>query len=133
MKHYGPLLLSQYNTTEFKKLQAKWYRKLGKNGFKDIENTESPQEMLHEWASRFFHNSFNQTKFTARREYYYRAEQFLYSHSFESALDLYIWESHASGKSLREIAEEIKKRKIKMNKDTINKIIHVLRKIMLES
>ncbi len=93
---------------DFKKLQAKWNKKLEKSGFIDIEDET---ERLKSWSIRWrTKKRLNEAK--ARQPYYELATQFLSEYEFESNLDQIIWEYHSNGLSIREIADTLKKVKI---------------------
>jgi DNA-binding NarL/FixJ family response regulator len=92
-------------SNELKKLQAKWYKKLAKEGFKDIEVQESPLEMLHTWDSLYFLSRYTPEQFKAKQLYYERAAQFLHSHVFETSREKSIWEQYSQGLSARAIAK----------------------------
>lgn len=93
---------------DYEKLRAIWYKKLQKEGFKDIEQDE---DNLKEWSTKFFLNHDKTTR-EAKESYYSMATQFLNEYNFESNLDKVIWEYHANAMSVREIAETLRKAKI---------------------
>jgi len=95
----------------FKALQKKWYSKLKKEGFEDIEQDE---ENLKVWSQVFFgKHSIEQIQ--AKQAYYQMATNFLEEYPFETERDRIIWEYHANGISAREIVVLFKKIKIKIN------------------
>lgn len=81
-----------------------WYEKLKSSGFEDVE--DGPY--LKEWHSCYFQIRHKPYAFKVKQDYYYHATHFLLVHDFDSYLDRAIWELHAKGTSVREIAEEIK-------------------------
>lgn len=97
------------NKAQFKKLQDKWYRKLEKSGFEDIEDTNSPREMLKTWDSQYFLHIGTPMQFEARQIYFEMCTNFLNTHKFISEADKAIWELHTEGFSLREIAKKKKR------------------------
>lgn len=96
--------VSQYSSPKFKKLQKKWYDKLAKSGFQEIEDTNSPREMLKQWHNNYFRNKNRQLTFKEKETYFKNATWFLHSHVFETSLEKRIWEAHSDGLSLSETA-----------------------------
>lgn len=100
---------------EFKALQTKWYEKLKKKGFEDIETDE---DNLKVWHSFFFtdrrENRYTKGSWDSKEEYYRLAGQFLHEHEFIDATDRFIWEHHAAGKNNREILDLLKSRRTKV-------------------
>ncbi len=95
---------------DFKSLQEKWYKKLEKSGFKDAEDS---QENLHTWSYIFSRNCDKHKELMLAKQTYYRmATNFLNDYNFESNLDKVIWEYHANGISVRDIAKLLKKAKV---------------------
>jgi hypothetical protein len=111
---------------KFKKLRDKWYAKLEKTGFKDIEDNKYDEPKLKVYDYLKF-KAIPPDLHEARKKYYSNCRDVLNVHRFESVLHRKIWELHTDGMSLREIERAIKQ---EYKKDTINAII---RKISLES
>lgn len=86
-------------------LVIEWDQKLRESGFIDIEDRDSPREMLKSWHSTLFIHRFDQERFSARQQYFELVTQFLHSYEFDSELEREIWFLHSEGKSLREIAK----------------------------
>lgn len=93
-----------YQTRAFKALDAKWQKKLSAEGFDDIEDRDSPREMLKAWHGTVFKNNLTPDQFLARQEYYTQARSFLEHYKFKSPLDKRIWRLHSEGLSYRNIA-----------------------------
>jgi hypothetical protein len=110
----------------FQKLQQKWYAKLEKSGFKDIEQDE---DNLKRWSSDFTTKKFLDT-YEAKADYYYMATQFLNDYKFETQIERVIWEYHAEGISNRNVAKLLKKVKISMSHSSVLIIVSRLKKIM---
>lgn len=110
----------------FKKLQAKWYKKLKASGFEDIEDVSSPNELLKTWDSQYFLQRYDPGRFKAKERYFELARQFLQDHVFETTREKDIWAEHAEGRSTREIA---RRRRIPAGR--IRKIIKPLEELML--
>lgn len=118
---------SRFNNKEFKDLQTTWYEKLKEKGFKDIEKNENA---LNLYESAYFSDSRRITAevVAAKQTYYQIAGHFLNDHPFKNAFDKKVWEMHANGKSIREIAATIKRPGFK---DKINLTIQRLEKEMI--
>lgn len=113
--------------TEFEVLKEKWYKKLKKSGFNDIEQDE---DNLKAWSSKFATQKVKDL-YESKQAYYYMATQFINDYVFSSKIDQIIWEYHAEGISMRDIAKTLNKtRTITTNKDAVNIIIRKLEKIM---
>lgn len=129
-----PLQMPQRKDKAFIELQAEWYEKLEKSGFEDIEDTTSPNEFLKRWDSSYFKTQSRAAEFHSKREYFdlacsYRETKmqgFKYI-LFGKQLDRAVWELHAEGLSLREIAKEVGK-----NKTIVHNIVKELSKKMLK-
>ena len=97
-----------------KALVAKWYRKLAKSGFEDIENTSFEMDeiaYLNKWHSTYFVAMKREKGLRSmidQREYFSRCYQFLHVHPFESAMDRKIWTKYADGVKPATIARELK-------------------------
>lgn len=86
--------------TDYKKLKAIWYKKLQKQGFKDIENESG---YLKTWSSYFGEKRVNDRR-ELREPYYDMATIFLNEYEFKTNLDKIIWGHHARGEDIRSIA-----------------------------
>lgn len=110
------------DSKEFLALQDKWYKKLEKQGFDEIEQ---PNGMLKAWHSYTFMRQDDESVHAgpARQEYYRLAGQFLHDHDFDNAIEKKAWELHCDGLSIEDIAESIGRtpRKNKTFKKTVNK------------
>lgn len=108
-----------YQTSEFKKLNAKWSKKLEKSGFEDIEQpadfkSGAPDGNLKKWSASFFSNPsrFDAAKYEAKEEYYRLAGQFLHEHRFSHRDEKALWEMHSEGLSIDSIVSMFKAKKI---------------------
>lgn len=110
---------------EYKRLKDKWYKKLKASGFEDIEDTESPREMLKSWHSTWFFTHSDPLHFKSKHRYFHMCEQFLNFYAFDSHEEKEIWVLHSEGFSVREIAKEVGVCKTK-----VNEIVVWLQKIM---
>lgn len=94
----------KFTDPEFKALQRKWYEKIKKKGFQDIEEEK---KVGYYQTTGFRHGSLDPDRMEARREYFTRAGQFLHSRKWDSRDEKRIWELHAKGDSIRAIASAI--------------------------
>lgn len=92
----------------FKALQDKWYDKLATKGFEDIEERHSPREMLKCWHNTWFQSRGTPDQIAKQGLYYQMATDMLNTYEFADKLDRRIWELHANGASVREIAKIVK-------------------------
>ncbi len=111
---------------KLKKLQAKWYKRLKREGFVDIEDVNSEREMLKEWHSLYFLSRYDVQRFEAKKRYFELATQFLESHVFDTSREKAIWAQYAAGESVRTIAKSRRTSEFK-----INKVIKPLEDLML--
>lgn len=121
---------SPFKTKKFEALKAKWYAKLEKSGFKDIEQDENN---LKEWDSYAFCSRYNRHLFSSKEAYYQLAGQFLHTHNFKDKREQLIWECHSNGKSVTQIAEILKAKRFKIhNRTSVYLIMRGLAKEMLK-
>jgi hypothetical protein len=109
---------------------AKWYAKLKRDGFDDIESDE---DNLKVWSTIFFKkHSIEQIQ--AKQAYYQMATNFLNDYKFNNNRERIIWEYHANGISLRDIGKVLKKAKIKKatNRTDVWKVVKRLKLIMYD-
>lgn len=100
------MTVSQLKTKKFESLKTQWYKKLKKEGFKDIENPKGNLIKFEStiWKSTKFHKTADSMMLRQARESYFRlAGHFLYDHEFETSTDKAIWTMHANGKTLDHI------------------------------
>lgn len=112
-----------------------WDKKLKDSGFLDIEKLDkrSGEYLLMEWDSHYFQSHYDPLAFEARQEYYLRCNQFLNNHTFTSKTDIQIWQLHSRGLGVRQIAEWLKIRGVKTNKDQVASIVNRLKSLMKEA
>jgi hypothetical protein len=93
------------NQAEYNKLRKVWYKRLAEEtDFKDIETLHGDFKS----GSPNWNSESNIVTGAAKAEYYYKAFQFLHSHSFESDLHKTIWAYHCEGISVAKISELLK-------------------------
>jgi len=115
---------------ELKALQKHWYKKLKDEGFNDIEDTNSPRELLKQWHSTYFYRHYTVETFQDKQDYWRTCSRFLHSHTFQTVHEKKVWELYCDGQSLRQIADQLRTKKKRVNKDSLNKIVSNLIKIM---
>lgn len=120
--------MSRYKSKEFLELKAQWDKTLAKAGFEDIEQEDGNLKI---WTSHFFKARHNPTLFAAKEDYYRLAGHFLNEHVFKDETERYVWEMHANGTSIREIAALLKQLGLKSYKNKVHKVVQDLTKIML--
>lgn len=110
-----------------KELQTVWYKRLAKEGFKDIEKSENA---LHLYESSYFADPRRTAPevVAAKQTYYQIAGHFLYEHPFKNAFDRKVWGMHAEGMDIRSIAAALKRPGFK---DKVMLTIHRLEKEMI--
>ena len=92
----------------YEALRDKWYGKLKKSGFKDIENCDTG--LLNDWSLRFSRT--DAAANVGRTVYYREAGQFFYSFPFANKVDKRIWELHSEAISIRNIVKILTKEKV---------------------
>lgn len=107
-----------------------WYKKLAKSGFEDIETDE---QHLKVWSSKFARKT-SLDSWQAKASYYTMATNFLNDYPFETPRERIIWEYHANGLSVRDIAITLNKvarsRRTKTNRTTVWLAVKRLESIM---
>jgi hypothetical protein len=119
-----PLIKSK----ELKKLEAKWYKKLAKEGFEDIEQDENN---LKQWHNHFFFARYDADSFNSKAEYFQLAGAFLHEYEFANEVEKKIWELHADGLPLTEIYKVLANSGSKVYIDGIRKIVNKLKEAMV--
>jgi hypothetical protein len=124
-------------TKQFELLKKKWYAKLKRAGFVDIEQDE---DSLTNWSSSRFLRGKNRNKALedvmdynlSKQEYYRLVGHFLHDHKFENKVDKLIWELHSEAISYRKIVSKLKHKGIDTNTMRIFHAITRLKTIMIE-
>jgi hypothetical protein len=91
------------NSKEFKALQNKWYRKLNKAGFEDIESRNG---MLKDYHSKRFAGQ-DASTFTEKERYYQLASQLVHTYPFPDTTSKTMWRLHAKGESIEYISNAL--------------------------
>lgn len=99
--------MSAFDERNLKQLQAKWYEKLKKKGFKDIETEYGltpDRPPAHDFAKRM---GYRQDLVDDIEGYYEWANKMLHEAAFKTQTDKDVWRLHAEGKTSREIEKVI--------------------------
>lgn len=88
---------------EFKDLKDRWYKKLKKSGFVDIEEDE---KRLLEYHNTKYSSS-DPLAFSSQQRYFELAGQLLHSFPFKSSEQRTIWTLHCEGKTVRSIGKRV--------------------------
>ena len=107
---------------QYRKLQQKWYAKLKKSGFEDIEESEYK---LKRYDSEWFNKHVDSLRHHSTSQYYVRCHQFGQSYKFESKREEKIWMNYCNGYTLEQIEELVP-----LKKSQIANIINKLKGIM---
>lgn len=110
-------------------LKAKWYKRLQKDGFKDIEKPDGSLKMDAHYNTMY--NYRNPIIYDAKERYYQLASQFLHDHKFSSRLEKFIWEQHCEGVGIVNIVKEIKRKGLSTYKREVHETLQRLTKQML--
>ncbi len=114
----------------YKELRDEWYEILSAQGFIDIEDVNSPREMLKNWDASWFISNFTADEFYEKQQYFQMTVAFLHCHQFSSSLEEQVWMLHSEGCSYPQIVTRLRTDENKVNKDSVNKIIARLSKAM---
>lgn len=124
-------------TKKFKSLEKKWYSKLKKTGFEDIEHSEKDLKQfsgvtsihredggskIDDWAEW---GRSTTIKDHWKTEYYSRCRQFLNEHKFKNKTQRKIFEMYSEGIGARVIATELKTYRRKVQ-ELINKLLKIM-------
>lgn len=112
---------SWFESKKFKALNKKWHKTLEKSGFKDIEEFDSPLELLKTWDDIVFVKRYNNGTFLDKQRYYELAGQLLHTYKFDTELERNIWDKHCQGIGEQLIAKTLKCTEWKVKK-TIRKV-----------
>lgn len=104
-----------WQTRSFLKLQKKWYDKLAKEGFKDIENNQSH---LHLETANF-------KDFEAVQAFYNQISRYQQYGKFDTTDEALIWALFVDGQSLRKIG-----RLVKLSHTSIKRVIDKHKQLM---
>ena len=110
----------------FNKLQAKWYAKLAKSGFEDVEFDETHFKRGTAAIDQRYGGPIE-----SKIQYYQMATYFLNDYDFKDKIQEIIWEYHANGMSARSISETLNRvRRKKIDPQTVWTVIRDLRVLM---
>lgn len=115
---------------DYEKLRDKWYAKLKKEGFEDIEVNEAE---LKEYSASTLRRKRDFNNWQDKAAYYSMATNFLNDYRFASELEKVMWEYHSNAISIRDIVKLLSKAKVaKLNRHDVWVIINKLRKTMMK-
>ena len=103
---------------QLKALQAKWYKRLERSGFVDVESPLKEHCPLKHWDSIKFQAQYSPQAYLEKERYYQLAGQLLNEHKFKTARDKKVWAMHVEGRTYKEIAK-----KVKVHSDTVIKTV----------
>lgn len=127
-----------WNDPKLSKLKAKWYAKLKKKGFEDIEHDERNlkqfsgktsiddelgRSKLERWAQW---GKLPQIKNHIKYEYFSECRRFLEIHKFKNKTERKMFEMHSDGLGVRVIAVSLKTYRRKVH-ETIQRLVKVMR------
>lgn len=116
-----------YKTKGFAKLQEKWYKKLKKEGFVDLEDVRGN---LWTWSSFYFSCRYTPDRFHDIERFYQEAEVFLHEHPFKNVRDRAVWELFCQGKTVQAISKALKARHFKLVSNTA--VFHIINRLTKE-
>lgn len=114
--------------TEYERVRDHWYKKLENEGFKDIEHHDGSINIGLPRSVNWSDEELRQIT----QDYYCMAYHFLNQYQFEDELERIVWEYHAEGLSVRDIAATLKKVNINTSKDRVWRIVKRLETAMKE-
>lgn len=103
-----------YKTKKFIEIQNKWYDKLKKSGFKDLEWIDPKTGLGQNTPYLLTEDSKLKDRYNPSEQTYYENALSYYHHgNFKSKLHKFIWKCHAEGISYRKMRKNIKSRGFK--------------------
>lgn len=114
---------------KFEELQAKWYAKLAKEGFVDIEGGMENRPKIR---TQVYRHGMDLSQIEAKAEYYRLAEHFLIEYKFAHPIEKLVWKLHSEGVPLRTIVVLLDDQGIKTDKNAVNNVTKKISKIMLK-
>lgn len=131
--------MSQFNNPKFNKIKKKWYNKLKKSGFEDIEQDETYLKqhsgktgLTHEdpnarnaWDA-YLSQEGREISESPKFNYFSECREFLETYSFKSKKERKMFEMHSEGEGERVIAKALKTYRRKVT-ETLKKLIKVMR------
>jgi len=121
-----------YKDPKFRKLQDRWYKKLARLGFNDIEQDDNYLNQTSYVLSASGKGDLDKALLSieAKTEYYSICRRFLQAYQFESEVDRKIFEYHSEGVGIRDIVKKVKLRGRVTNRRNINEKLMALIKEM---
>ncbi len=120
---------------EFIRLQNKWYNKLKKSGFEDIEwtNSETGENSNYQYLTKGTPRNkvLDRGNITRSYEYFYRCRRFSFFHKFDKREDKVLWDLYSNGVSYRDIiSTTLRDSGNKWNLYTISIRVHQIIKVL---
>jgi hypothetical protein len=114
-----------YEKAKFKKLREKWYKKLEKSGFVEIEAVHTKNELVKDYHSSHFMKDYVVDNYDAKQKYFELAREILHTYEFKNKQDKLVWELYSEGMECKTIARKLKKSEYKLSKfiKTVEKLI----------
>lgn len=135
-----------FSGKKFNDLKKKWYDKLSKKGFEDIEQDEvhlkqySGKTSLSADTQRtnesgqeleldpLYYLPWTKLDETSKYEYYSMCRQFLSTYKFKNKKERIVFELHTEGESIRIIADKVKSYRRKVH-ETLQRLVKVMRNV----
>lgn len=114
------------NDKDYKKLQAKWAKRLTKSGFVDVERPNGT--LINYDSHRLREMNPDTATLEARQRYYELARQFYHDHVFETSTEKEVWRLHSEGVTYKETVKAIKR---KMSWSSVQRLVVRLAGVML--
>lgn len=119
-------------TSQFKKLNKEWQKKLKDSGFKDIEDKNEELIMNSFHQIKGDNKNFIPVLAEQKQEYYRMATHFLEEYTFESKLEKEIWRLHSEGLGYRPIINQLSTSKHKLYLIKMHLIVNSLKTRMFK-
>jgi hypothetical protein len=94
-------------SSDFLRIQKKWYRRLKKEGFMDIEDHGRSDRPLKVWDSLYFLMPGVSIRIQSTQEYYEWTKEILETHDFKTPSHEAIWMMHSEGFTMTEISNSL--------------------------
>lgn len=115
----------------FVELKKKWYEKLKKSGFEEIEDLNGPKDFLIHYDSSRFFKDYSAEYIDEHQTYYRMCDDFFWNYAaWKSPPEKEIWRLHSMGYSRRKIAFILQRQKFQISSSSVQIILSRLKKIM---
>jgi hypothetical protein len=106
-----------WDTEEYKELERKWYARLARNGFKDVEKQVGNKRVLKNPGTNLGPYS------RLKREYYSQVSSRIDQAQYDHKADKFIMACVAEGWTIVDICKELEKKRWKCNRKTVRLVI----------